>query len=96
MNPTPLLDLFAIESMWTEEQRMVRDSVRAFARRDFEPGVAEWYINETFPDEMIPSLGALGVLGANLTGYGCAGMDSTAYGLIMRDLNMWTAGFAVS
>ena len=54
MNPTPLLDLFDIESLWNEEQCMVRDNVRRFARNEFAPGVAEWYINETFPDEPHP------------------------------------------
>jgi glutaryl-CoA dehydrogenase len=92
MKPTPLLDLFAIEDLWTEEQSIVRDSVRRFARTEFEPGVARWYIDEVFPDHLIPALGELGVLGANLTGYGCAGMDSTAYGLIMRELEYVDSG----
>ena len=92
MNPTPLLDLFAIEDQWTEEQRMVRDSVRSFARNEFGPGVHRWYLNEEFPDELIPGLGQIGVLGANLTGYGCAGMDSVAYGLVMRELEYVDSG----
>ena len=92
MNPTPLLDLFAIEDQWTEEQRMVRDSVRSFARNEFGPGVHRWYLNEEFPDELIPGLGNIGVLGANLTGYGCAGMDSVAYGLVMRELEYVDSG----
>jgi len=90
--PTALLDLFAVESMWTEEQRMVRDSVRGFSRNVFEPRVARCYLDETFPDDLIPQIGALGVLGANLTGYGCAGLDATAYGLIMRELEYVDSG----
>lgn len=89
---TPLLDLFAIEALWTEEQRMVRDSVRAFSREVFEPRVAQSYLDETFPDDLIPAIGKLGVLGANLTGYGCAGLDATAYGLIMRELEYVDSG----
>ena len=92
MNATPLLDLFDIEHLWTEEQCMVRDNVRRFARNEFEPGVASWYINETFPNDLIPGLGEMGVLGANLTGYGCAGLDATAYGLIMRELEYVDSG----
>jgi len=92
MKATPLLDLFAIEDLWTEEQCIVRDSVRRFSRNEFAPGVARWYLDEVFPDELIPALGSLGVLGANLTGYGCAGMDSTAYGLIMRELEYVDSG----
>ena len=71
---------------------MVRDNVRRFARNEFEPGVASWYINETFPNDLIPGLGKMGVLGANLTGYGCAGLDATAYGLIMRELEYVDSG----
>ena len=92
MKATPLLDLFAIEELWTEEQRIVRDSVRRFSRQEFGPGVAQWYLDEVFPNELIPGLGELGVLGANLHGYGCAGMDSTAYGLIMRELEYVDSG----
>ena len=66
---------------------MVRDNVRKFARERFLPGVSEWYIDERYPDELTPELGQLGVFGANLTGYGCTGMDSASYGLIMRELN---------
>jgi len=92
MKSTPLLDLFAIESQWTEEQRMVRDSVRSFARKAYEPGLRAWYREEVFPNELIPQIGALGVLGANLEGYGCAGMDATSYGLIMREIEYVDSG----
>ncbi len=92
MNPTPLLDLFAIEDLWTEEQRMVRDAVRVFARREFLPRVREAYRDEVFPDDLIPGIAALGVLGANLEGYGCAGMDSASYGLSMRELEYVDSG----
>ena len=92
MKSTPLLDLFAIESQWTQEQQMVRDSVRAFARKKYLPGVRAWYRDEVFPNELIPEIGALGVLGANLEGYGCAGMDATSYGLIMREIEYVDSG----
>jgi len=92
MKSTPLLDLFAIESQWTEEQRMVRDSVRSFARKAYLPGLRQWYRDEVFPNELIPQIGALGVLGANLEGYGCAGMDATSYGLIMREIEYVDSG----
>lgn len=92
MNPTPLLDLFAIESLWTQEQLMVRDAVRAFSRKRYLPRVAECYENEVFPDDLIPEIGALGVLGANLEGYGCAGMDVVSYGLAMREVEYVDSG----
>lgn len=92
MKASPLLDLFAVENLLSDEQKMVRDSVRGFARERFLPGVADWYLEERFPDELTPELGALGVFGANLTGYGCAGMDATAYGLVMRELEYVDSG----
>lgn len=92
MRPEPLLELFAVESQWSEEQRMVRDAVRAFARREFLPRVREAYRDEVFPDDLIPRIGELGVLGANLEGYGCAGMDSASYGLAMRELEYVDSG----
>lgn len=92
MKISPLLDLFAVENLLSDEQKMVRDNVRGFARERFLPGVAEWYLEERFPDELTPELGALGVFGANLTGYGCAGMDATAYGLVMRELEYVDSG----
>ena len=88
----PLLELFAIDARFTEEQRMVRDAVRRFSRELFEPRVAQCFRDETFPNDLVPKIGALGVLGANLKGYGCAGMDATAYGLAMRELEYVDSG----
>ncbi len=92
MVATPLLDLFAIESLWNEEQRMVIDSVRKFSRGPYQKVVQEAFRNESFPTELIPAIGSLGVLGANLHGYGCAGMDSASYGLAMRELEYVDSG----
>ncbi len=92
MRSTPLLDLFAVESVYTEEQRMVRDAVRAFSRKVYEPRVRTCYAEETFPDDLVPTIAELGVLGANLDGYGCAGMDSASYGLAMRELEWADSG----
>jgi len=92
MTATPLLDLFAIESQWTSEQRMVRDSVRQFSREVFGEQVQRCFREEVFPNELIPQIGELGVLGANLQGYGCAGLDSTSYGLIMREVEYVDSG----
>ena len=92
MSVPALLDLFAIEDLWNEEQRMVRDTVRAFSRREFLPRVQQCFRDGTFPSDLIPAIGELGVLGANLDGYGCAGMDSTSYGLAMRELEYVDSG----
>ena len=87
-----LLDIFAIESKWSEEQRMVRDAVRRFSREVYAPRVEECFREERFPDELTSQIGALGVLGAQLKGYGCGGLDATSYGLIMRELEYVDSG----
>lgn len=87
-----LLDLFAIDAQLSEDNQMVRDSVRGFARNVFEPRVAQCFLDETFPDDLIPQIGALGVLGAHLKGYGCAGMDAAGYGVAMRELEYVDSG----
>lgn len=89
---TPLLELFSIESLWSDEQRMVRDTVRRFARDVYAPHVQQCFRDATFPDALIPRIAELGVLGANLEGYGCAGMDAVSYGLIMRELEYVDSG----
>ena len=92
MSPKPLLDLFAVEDLWNDEQIMVRDAVRRFARSQCAPRFQGAFRDEIFPDELIPGLGELGVLGANLKGYGCAGMDEVSYGLVMRELEYVDSG----
>lgn len=87
-----LLDTFGIEGLWTEPQRMVRDTVRAFSRERYHPRVQQCFRDETFPEDLIPEIGAVGVLGANLDGYGCAGMDVVSYGLAMRELEYVDSG----
>lgn len=90
--PAGLLDLFAIEERWTEEQRLVRDSVRRFARETYAPRVRDCWRDESFPDDLVPAIAQLGVLGAQLEGWGCAGMDSASYGLVMRELEYVDSG----
>ena len=93
MTPTPLLDLFEVESLLDKEQIMVRDSVRAFSREVYAPKVQSCFREERFPNELIPRIGELGVLGANLHGYDCAGLDAVSYGLIMREVEYVDSGF---
>lgn len=93
MNPTPLLDLFAIENLLNDDQKMIRDSVRAFSREVYAPKVQSCFREERFPNELIPQIGELGVLGANLHGYGCAGLDAVSYGLIMREVEYVDSGY---
>lgn len=86
-------DLFNIDAALTEEERAVRDTIRAFVDEKLIPVIGECYVEGRFPDELIPELAELGVLGANLPEeYGCAGLSSVAYGLIMQELERGDSG----
>ncbi|MFO0629390.1 MAG: acyl-CoA dehydrogenase family protein [Polyangiales bacterium] len=85
-------DFYDIDGLLTDEERMARDSVRAFVDERLMPGISKHYEDGTFPTELIPEFGSLGVLGANLQGYGCAGMGDVAYGLVMQELERCDSG----
>ncbi|MEM7608004.1 MAG: acyl-CoA dehydrogenase family protein [Myxococcota bacterium] len=86
------VDYYGIDEELTDEQRLVRDNVRAFVEQKLMPIVAEHYQAGTFPTELIEEFGELGLLGANLEGYGCAGMDAISYGLAMQELERCDSG----
>ncbi|MGW4248630.1 acyl-CoA dehydrogenase family protein [Nocardia sp. NPDC004722] len=86
-------ELFAIDSLLSEEERDIRDTVRAFAGERLRPHIAEWFEAGTFPArELAPELGKLGLLGMHLEGYGCAGTSATAYGLACLELEAVDSG----
>ena len=87
-----MIDYYGLDEELRDEERQVRDSVRQFARNKLEPGIAKHYLDGTFPLELIPEFGELGLLGANLEGYGCAGMGDVAYGLAMQELERCDSG----
>lgn len=89
---SPFPDFLDIASLLSEEQRMVMDSVRGFVAEKVEPRVQAAYRSEEFPTAIIPELGALGLLGSNLKGYGLPGMDGIAYGLVMKELERCDSG----
>jgi glutaryl-CoA dehydrogenase len=86
------LDFFNLDEALSSEQRMTRDAVRQFVQREIVPDIERHFADETFPLEVVPKLAELGVFGANLKGYGCAGMDNIAYGLIMQELEAGDSG----
>src|SRR3989442_11824855 len=86
------VDYYGIESLLSEEERMIRDAVRDWVEAEFLPVVAEHHRAGTFPLSLIPKLGELGVFGATLNGYGCAGLNNVAYGLIMQELERGDSG----
>jgi glutaryl-CoA dehydrogenase len=86
------LDLYAVEDLLTEEERLVRDTVRAFVTDRVLPVIEDHFRAGTFPNDLIPAMAEMGLLGANLTGYGCAGLGPVAYGLIMQELERGDSG----
>ena len=85
-------DLLCIDDQLTEEERLVRDTARAFAQDRVLPHVADWYEAGTLPREIAPEVGKLGLLGMHLTGYGCAGMGAVAYGVACREMEAADSG----
>ena len=79
-------DPFLISEMLTDEERLVQDTVREYAQRRLMAVITESHRNETFDRSIFVELGELGLLGATLTGYGCAGVNHVCYGLIGREL----------
>jgi glutaryl-CoA dehydrogenase len=85
-------DFLAIDHLLSDEERDIRDAVRAFVNDRVVPNVGEWFEEATIPRELAPELGSLGVLGMHLTGYGCVGASATAYGLACLELEAGDSG----
>jgi glutaryl-CoA dehydrogenase len=86
-------DLFNIDAAFTEEERAVRDSVRAFVDEKVLPIIGQCYVDGRFPKELIAEMGENGYLGANLPeAYGCAGLSNVMYGLINQELERGDSG----
>ncbi|MGH3242981.1 MAG: acyl-CoA dehydrogenase family protein [Spirillospora sp.] len=87
------LELFGVDDLLTEEERTIRDTVRAFGAKELRPHIAEWYRAGALPaSEVAGKLGDLGLLGMHLTGYGCAGAGAVAYGLACFELEAVDSG----
>ncbi|HEX2568296.1 MAG TPA: acyl-CoA dehydrogenase family protein [Polyangia bacterium] len=86
------VDYYAIDSLLSEEERLVRDTFRRFVDEEVMPIIAGHFRDGTFPKHLIQRLGALGALGPSLQGYGCAGLGPVAYGLIMQELERGDSG----
>jgi glutaryl-CoA dehydrogenase len=86
-------DFFNIDSVLSEEERAVRESVRRFVDDRVMPIIGTCYVEGRFPREIIPAMAELGLFGANLPEeYGCAGLNNVAYGLIMQELERGDSG----
>ncbi len=90
LRPTDFLEISALLS---EEERLIRDTVRRWVADRVLPGIAGWYEAGTFPRELFRELGELGLLGMHLDGYGCAGTNAVSYGLACLELEAGDSGF---
>src|SRR5947209_19182810 len=86
------LDLIDFDSLLSDEERLIQQTVRSFVRDKVRPRIAEWFESGTSPRELAPDLGALGLLGMHLSGYGTAGTSAVAYGLACLELEAGDSG----
>jgi glutaryl-CoA dehydrogenase len=87
------VDFLRLDELLSDEERMAREAVREFVTREFLPRVRQHVRQDgSFPLELLPGMAGLGLFGANLQGYGCAGMNNVAYGLVMQELERGDSG----
>jgi glutaryl-CoA dehydrogenase len=89
---TDPVDILQVEALLTDDERMMRDTVRRFVHDRVLPDIAKWFEAGEFPREIVTELGALGFLGMQLTGYGCAGANPVSYGLTCMELEAGDSG----
>lgn len=86
------VDFFEMDELLSTEEKMVRDSVRSFVSKEIIPIIEEHHREGKFPKHLVKQMGQLGILGAQIQGYGCPGLNYTSYGLIMRELERADSG----
>ena len=86
------VDFFEMDPLYTDEERMIRDTMREWVSAEVMPIIEEHNRTAKFPKSLVPKLAELGTLGASLQGYGCAGLSPVAYGLIMTELERGDSG----
>ncbi len=92
MFPLNPFDFYNIEASLSEEEKAVRDQVREFVHKEVKPVIRDHFREGTFPRHLAKPMGEMGLLGANLKGYGCPGLNNVAYGLIMQELEAGDSG----
>ncbi|HLJ45015.1 MAG TPA: acyl-CoA dehydrogenase family protein [Bryobacteraceae bacterium] len=86
------VDYLQFDSLLSEQELLVRQTARQFVEDRVVPVIRDSFNNARFPKELIPEMGRLGFFGANLEGYGCAGMSNVEYGLVMQELERGDSG----
>ena len=99
MSPHPVVpgktdprDFIGFDALLDDEERLIRDTVRDFVAERVLPEVGHWFEAATFPRELAKEMGAIGLLGMHLDGYGCAGTSNVAYGLACMELEAGDSG----
>ena len=85
-------DFLQVDLLLSDEERLLRDTVRRFVSDRVLPDIAEWFEAGTFPKELVKEMAAMGLLGMHLDGYGCAGTSAVAYGLACLELEAGDSG----
>jgi glutaryl-CoA dehydrogenase len=86
MTSPHLLDFYDVGALLTDDERLIRETVARFVDREVAPIIADCFAAERFPVELVPRLAELGLFGATLNGYGCAGLGHAAYGVVCEEL----------
>ena len=86
-------DPLLLEDALTDDERMIRDSARAYCQEKLMPRVLEAFRHEKFDRAIMTEMGAMGFLGSTIQGYGCAGTNYVAYGLIAREVEHVDSGY---
>lgn len=87
-----IYDLLDLNALLSDEERATATEVREFVDAQIRPQIAHWFETATFPRELVPQMGQLGLLGMHLQGYGCAGKSAVQYGLAMMELEAGDSG----
>lgn len=92
MDPIALDRLTDLDAVLSEDEILTRDTVRQFVAEKFLPTIADHFEQHTFPEHLIPTLAEMGLFGASIRGYGCAGVNAVTYGLILQELEYGDSG----
>ena len=85
-------DYYLLDELLTDEERLIRQTVREFVSEKVLPIIADCFTHDRFPEELIPEMAKLGLLGAHIKGYGCAGLSHVGYGVAMQELERGDSG----
>jgi glutaryl-CoA dehydrogenase len=86
------VDYMEVDALFSDQEKLVRSTVREFVEKEVIPHIEEWSREGKFPKHLVPVMAELGFYGANMEGYGCAGMSNVEYGLIMQELERGDSG----